>query len=240
MSNPLRQIGSVFALSEVAARELRELGFVVIPGPVPVDGVARLAEAYDAAVGAAAPEDLSMGSTTTRVHDFVNRGVAFDDLYIHPPVLDACLRTIGGPFKLSAMLGRTVRPRAAAQALHVDFPADADGWPMLGFIFMVDEFRSDNGATRFLPGSHRWPYVPGHRAADYMRQVMALGPAGSLLVYNGSVWHGHAANRSDQPRRSIQGAYIRRDAQSGVNLRDRMRPETLARIGAVARYLLDL
>ena len=44
--------------------------------------------------------------------------------------------------------------------------------------------------------------------------------------------------RSGQPRRSIQGAYIRRDAESGENLPARMLPETLARISPLAKYLL--
>lgn len=69
---------------------------------------------------------------------------------------------------------------------------------------------------------------------------MACGPAGSMIVYDGSVWHGHSANRSGEPRRSIQGAYLRRDATSGFNLAARMRPETLARIGPLARHLLDV
>lgn len=47
-----------------------------------------------------------------------------------------------------------------------------------------------------------------------------------------------AANSSDEPHRSIQGAYIQREAQSGVNLPERMRPETLARISPLAKYVL--
>jgi ectoine hydroxylase-related dioxygenase (phytanoyl-CoA dioxygenase family) len=115
---------------------------------------------------------------------------------------------------------------------------------MVGFILMVDEFRSDNGATRFFPGSHRWSTIPGSlikdRSADHEEQVLACGPAGSVIVYNGSVWHGHTANSSGESRRSIQGAYIRREARSGVDLSARMRPETLARIGPLARYLLSV
>ncbi|HEV2765844.1 MAG TPA: phytanoyl-CoA dioxygenase family protein [Pyrinomonadaceae bacterium] len=156
--------------------------------------------------------------------------------------LEACCRIIEQPFRLSAMFARTVRPGSPAQSLHVDFERDADGWPMVGFIFMVDEFRRDNGATRFVPGSHMWPTVPddllSDPAANYEGQVLACGPAGSVIVYNGSVWHGHSANWSGYPRRSIQGAYIRRDARSGFNLPARMRPETLARIGPLAKYLL--
>ena len=30
--------------------------------------------------------------------------------------------------------------------------ASPKDWPLVGFILMVDEFRPDNGATRFVPG----------------------------------------------------------------------------------------
>jgi ectoine hydroxylase-related dioxygenase (phytanoyl-CoA dioxygenase family) len=143
---------------------------------------------------------------------------------------------------LSAMHARTLRPRLPAQNLHVDFERDSHGWTMVGFIFMVDEFRNNNGATRFVPGSHLWSDVPHELhddpKADYPGQVLACGPAGSMIVFNGSVWHGHTVNRSDEPRRSIQGAYIRREAQSGIDLPGRMRPETLSRISPLAKYLL--
>src|SRR5262245_47802795 len=117
MDDPFREIAAGPALSELAGRDLRELGFVVIPGPVPPEGRARLAEAYDDAVTAAAPGDIATGRTTTRMHGLVDGGPAFDGLYVHPPVLDACVRTIGRPFKLSALLARTVRAGVPAQAL---------------------------------------------------------------------------------------------------------------------------
>ena len=59
-----------------------------------------------------------------------------------------------------------------------------------------------------------------------------------MIVFNGSVWHGHTVNRSGHPRRSIQGAYIRRNAESGEDLLARMRPETLSRIGPLAKQVL--
>jgi ectoine hydroxylase-related dioxygenase (phytanoyl-CoA dioxygenase family) len=229
-------------LSAGATQALHDVGFVVIPGPVAVDGLALLAEAYNAAVASANSEDVGNGSSTTRVHDFVNRGPEFDGLYVYQPVLEACSRIIARPFRLSAMLARTLRPHTQAQALHADFKRNADGWTMVGFIFMVDEFRCDNGATRFVPGSHKWSAVPSElmsdSMADFEGQVQACGPAGSMIVYNGSVWHGHTANSTDAPRRSIQGAYIRRETPSGFNLSARMRSDTLARIGPLAKYVL--
>ncbi|HEX5733972.1 MAG TPA: phytanoyl-CoA dioxygenase family protein [Blastocatellia bacterium] len=235
MDDWFNRLASDSELTSSVAQELHKVGFIIIQGPVACANLGRLAAAYDASVSGADPSDVSIGSTTTRVHDFVNRGPDFDGLYVYRPILGACCSVIGQPFKLSTMLARTVNPHSPAQALHVDFPRDADGWPMVGFIIMVDEFRSDNGATRFVPGSHKWSTSP---AADHARQALACGPAGSMIIYNGSIWHGHSANQTGEPRRSIQGAYIRRDAEPGVNQAARIRQETLGRIGALAKYVL--
>ncbi len=118
----------------------------------------------------------------------VNRGAEFDDLYVLEPVLSACLASIGPRFKLSSFHGRTVLPGAAAQRLHVDVRPDQDAWPLLGFIVMLDEFRADNGATRFVPGSHR-AETPTERSrrqpsARRLEPVLACGTAGSVIVYS--------------------------------------------------------
>jgi len=227
-----------------AASELQERGFVVIPGPVPSDRIELLANPYSAAVASATGDDIKIGSTSTRVNDFVNRGAEFDDLYVFPPLLEACCRVIGRPFKLSSLLARVLRPCSPAQELHVDVRRDSADWPLLGFILMIDEFRPDNGATRFVPGSHRWSGTPEDTLADpraeYDGQVLACGKAGSLLVFNGSAWHGHTANVSSAPRRSLQGAFIPWDGRAGTDFAARMQPETRARLGPLARQVLAL
>lgn len=241
MQDCLSEIIDGFELSASAHQELDGTGFTVVPGPVPTEDLAHLGAAYDAAINSAVPDDVNVGSSTTRVRDFVNRGPEFDMLYLHPPILKACCRIINEPFRLSTMHARTLRPDLPAQNLHVDFERDSQGWTMVGFIFMVDEFRNDNGATRFVPGSHLWSAVPPDLPdlkGNYPGQVLACGPAGSMIIFNGSVWHGHTVNRSGQPRRSIQGAYIRRGAESGETLPARMLPETLSRISPLAKSLL--
>jgi hypothetical protein len=222
-----------------AARQLGAIGFVVMPGPEVPGGRARLSQAYDRAVLTADPSDVSIRSST-RVHDFVNRGPEFDGLYVYRPVLGACCQIIGRPFKLSTMLARTLEPGASAQPLHVDVKREADGWPLVGFIVMVDGFDAENGATRFVPGSHLLPRELNGLTADaHEREVLACGPAGSVIIFNGSVWHGHTANRSNRRRRSVQGAFIPREAQASINQASRIRPETLQRIGDLAKYILD-
>jgi hypothetical protein len=234
-------IASESELPPDAARQLGNLGFVILPGPVLPGGSARLSEAYDRAVSTADPADVSIRSST-RVHDFVNRGPEFDGIYVYGPLLAACRRIIGRPFKLSTMLARTLEPGAPEQQLHVDVQREADGWPLVGFILMVDEFRAENGATRFVPCSQWLPEEPGELTMDTACEepVLARGPAGSMIIFNGSVWHGHTANRSAGRRRSIQGAFIPREARSAIDQASRIRPETLQRIGGLARYVLDV
>jgi hypothetical protein len=227
-----------------AASELQERGFVVLPGAVPSDRMQRLVDAYDAAVASASGDDVRVGSASTRVTDFVNRGAEFDDLYVFPPLLEACCRVIGQPFKLSSLHARTLRAGSPAEELHVDVRRESADWPLLAFILMIDEFRRDNGATRFVPGSHRWPGSPEQTISDpkdeHLKATLACGSAGSLLVFNGSAWHGHSANTSSGPRRSLQGAFIPRDGRAATDFAARMPPDTRARLGPVARYVLAL
>jgi hypothetical protein len=231
-------------LPMAAASELQERGFVVLPGPVPLDGMERLSNAYNTAMASATGDDIRIGKTSTRVNDLVNRGADFDEVYIFPPLLEACCRVIGQPFKLSSLLGRTLRPHSPAQELHVDVGRHSADWPLLGFILMIDEFRPDNGATRFVPGSHRWSGPPADTISDLQAehdgQVLACGNAGSLIIFNGSAWHGHTANTSSGLRRSVQGAFIPRAGRAGTDFAARMQPETSMRLCPLARHVLAL
>jgi ectoine hydroxylase-related dioxygenase (phytanoyl-CoA dioxygenase family) len=219
-------------------------GFVVLRGPYSTGQLSRLQDAYDDACLHAGPDDVSVGRTSTRLTDFVNRGPNFDLIYTWPPALEAARRVICTRFRLSALHARTVHPGAAAQELHVDVPRTSDAWPMLGFILMVDEFRRDNGATRFVPGSRHRPDSPesvlADRTAPYAGEVIAAGPAGSVILFDASTWHGHTANVSRAPRRSLQGTFIPHTGRPATDFVARMRPETRARLTAVARDLIGI
>jgi hypothetical protein len=232
------------ALSAKAADALTDHGFVVLPGPFSADELLRLQAAYDSACASAAPTDVGPGRASTRVTDFVNRGAAFDSVYTWPPALDAAKRVINGRFRLSVLHARTLRPGASAQELHADITRTSDAWPMLGVILMVDEFRPDNGATRFVPGSHRWTDLPGAVVADcvapYPGEVLACGPAGSVILFDATTWHGHTANTSQAGRRSLQATFIPRAGRPATDFVGRMLPETFARLSPVARYLVGV
>ena len=106
-----------------AVQQLHDIGFIVIPGPIAPAKLSQLAEAYDAAVLAAHPDDVRFGSTSTRVQDFVNRGPDFDEIYVYQPILEACCCVIGRPFHLSTDARKSAESRRARGRAPCGLPA---------------------------------------------------------------------------------------------------------------------
>jgi hypothetical protein len=115
------------------------------------------------------------------------------------------------------------------------------GGPWVGFILMVDEFRTNNGATRFVPGSHQWPTIPAGSlkdiSTDHEGQVVACGPAGSVIVYNSRSLVNSRLGITTDIGALYGSAEARRPGSPCVRAR-RLRPEARARIGHLAKYVL--
>ena len=118
--------------------------------------LAQITAGYDKVMRSGPKPDFKIGTTTTRLY-FLDCLLDFEDAYQQPALLAAVAHLIGEPFKLSSLLGRTLRAGSPAQDLHRDIARNSAHAPMAGFILMLDPFRSDNGPTRFIPGSHNWP-----------------------------------------------------------------------------------
>ncbi len=217
---------------------------MTIPGPATGDCLHKLAASYDELMATASGPDFRIASATTRRSDLLSHRSEFDCIYVHPPLLEACSQMIGQPFKLSSLLGRTLRSGATPQELHADLTRDSEDAPLVGFILMIDPFREDNGATRFIPRSHQWTDLPRDRLADTRAkcsgEVLCCGDPGTMIIFNGAIWHGHTANVTPSVRRSIQGYFVRRMAKSGYDFRNRLCSPVQKRMNPLARYLLAL
>jgi hypothetical protein len=238
------QIRAANALPREAVEVVKRSGVLIIPGPLSGERFDALVEAYEQLMTQACGPDFKVASTTTRMSDLLSFSAAFDEVFLYPPLLEACSHLIDEPFKLSSFPARTLRAGTPAQELHADLPRSSEDAPLIGFILMIDTFRGDNGATRFVPGSHQWPDVPSDIVLDtraqYPGEVLAFGDPGTIVLFNAAIWHGHTANVTARPRRSIQGYFVRRNAAQGFCFRDRLADHVQKRMSPLARYILDL
>jgi ectoine hydroxylase-related dioxygenase (phytanoyl-CoA dioxygenase family) len=225
-----------------SASSLARDGFVVLPALVTEDALVSVREAYAEAIVRAREEEVAR-SESLRVN-LVNGDPRFDPFFAPASVAALAETVLRGPFVLSTLRARTVLPGARAQKLHTDWSPHDDlaEAKLVGFIVPLDDFTGANGATRFVPGTHssgRAPDLADPRAL-HPQEVLALARAGSCIVYDGRVWHGYTAHTSGCPRRSIQGAFVRRGENVGIRWRDRLEPVVRARLSPLARELLDL
>jgi ectoine hydroxylase-related dioxygenase (phytanoyl-CoA dioxygenase family) len=76
-------------------------------------------------------------------------------------------------------------------------------------IWYLDDFDEEVGATRVVPRSHLWGRTPVKDGSVQYETVPAEGPAGSLLVYDGRLYHGTGANVSaTRERAGLVAGYI--------------------------------
>jgi ectoine hydroxylase-related dioxygenase (phytanoyl-CoA dioxygenase family) len=140
------------------------------------------------------------GRATRRVYGLFAKTRALDAMATHPIVLDTLDRVLG-PAQLSAPTAIEIGPGERAQPLHPDdaiYPIPRPHAELVvNVMWPFDDFTEANGATRVVPGSHRWIE---ERPDPNTETVAVEMPAGSAMLYVGSLWHGGGANTTTQPR----------------------------------------
>lgn len=196
---PTRVGPDVDVATVVAA--MREHGYVVVERFLDEARVAAI-RADLAPVLEATPEGRNdfEGYATKRIYALFAKTRAFDDLAIHPLVIGV-LDEVLGHYQLSAPTGIEIGPGSPAQPLHRDdsiYPLD-DPHPefVVNTMWALQDFTAANGATLIVPGSHGGQPRPGREP------IPAEMPAGSVMFYLGSLWHGGGANTTEAPRLGV-------------------------------------
>ena len=150
------------------------------------------------------------GRNTRRVYGLFGKTRVLDELATHPLVLEI-LDDVLGEYQLSAPAAIDIGPGETAQILHPDdaiYPITRPHVELVvNVMWPLEDFTVANGATRIAPGSHRWP--DGRLPTADTKTIAIEMPAGSALVYLGSVWHGGGANTTDAPRLGVVLHYAR-------------------------------
>jgi hypothetical protein len=223
-------------------------GFLLLRGVLTREQVDRVNARLDellAEEGAEAGKEVHQEPGTDRLADLPNKGEMFHPMIAHPRVLAAVAHVLEGDVKLSTLNSRAAQPGKGQQALHADWgdPDPTGKFHVCNSLWMLDDFVPENGPTRIVPGSHRSGKHPKDAlvdpAAPHPQEVLALGRAGDVLVFNSHAWHGGTLNRTDKPRRSITAYYCRRHVSQLTDQRKHLRPETRRRLSEAALVLMD-
>ncbi len=237
----LSQCGVTGSTLGVAEKEaLDKMGYVMLPNVWDASSTERLREALETAIRQEQQTDSAPQTGTRQVAKLASRNAVFDGIYTNPRLLAAAYHVLARAFKVFQLSGRDPLPGYGLQGLHNDWYArmPSDPYYLVTTISLLDDFTASNGATRVIPGSHLWPkQLPKAMTqplSNHPDQRVVIGKAGSVLIFNGHLYHGGTRNDSKLPRRVITCQFVARNAvRPGDNPEEA--PEHLT---PAARYLL--
>ena len=202
---------------------LHEHGGVVVEGLLDHDLLARFNAEVDPLLAGVRPDrkflnpalDLFFGERTRHITAVASKSRTFvDHVLVHPTLLGVSEAILGPAcariqLNLAHILDRG--PGAEQQFIHRDelvwvhVPRPHPELQVASVIALVD-FTADNGATRVVPGSHRWAW---DRMPEPQEFAIAEMPAGSAVVYLGSTLHGGGPNTTASTwRRGMHLSYV--------------------------------
>ncbi len=221
------QLASPTADLDRARKELDARGYCVVPNVLSRTEVAALkARLMEQAEGERARgvafHDGGPTRPNQRLWMLMNKGKVFRDLMLHPMVEAMMGHLLGPDFLLSSFTANIAHPGGEPMVLHTD-QGYVGFWtpvPVVANIaWMLDDFSDENGGTRLVPASHldatatprSSAFAPDKPAnmPTLADTIAAEGKAGSILCFDGRIWHGTGANRSGKPRHALLSYHCR-------------------------------
>jgi len=239
---------------EGAFEQLERDGFAVVPDVLSSEHVARarsrLVEvaAVERAAGIDQDPKWEDGPRNQRVFGLLNKGQEFVDLVEHPVAMALVEHLLDPSFLLSSITANITGPGGWPMGLHYDQDYVPQPWPpfpmVVNVIWMLDDFTEENGATRFVPGSHREDHT-GWSAEVISRRagetIAVGGTAGSLVCLDGRVLHQTGANTtSDQLRHGVIAYYCQPWIRQQENASLSILPEVWPTLSPRVRELVGL
>jgi len=148
------------------------------------------------------------GHRTVRIYNLLALHRVFERVPVHEVLLPIVEGVIGEGCLISSLSSIAIDPGEVAQPIHADdqlIPLDKPHRPIIcNSMWALTDFTEANGATRLVPRTHLRENPDF--GANY-ETIAAEMPRGSLLIWDGALWHGGGANRTSSRRTGIAMNY---------------------------------
>lgn len=198
---------------EASLREIDEQGYTVLREAIEPELVAELRDTIRRLQGELAVRprgNRAEGLASLRIYNLLAKAPVFQKMALHPAVLPLVERVLDEECLLSGMTAIDIGPGEKLQGMHSDEIAMTVPRPHIALMcttmWALTDFRPENGGTWVVPGSHRFDREP--RRGDEAKAFAVEMPAGSVLVFHGSLWHSGGVNTTtDEWRLGVNVQY---------------------------------
>jgi ectoine hydroxylase-related dioxygenase (phytanoyl-CoA dioxygenase family) len=186
--------------------------------------------------------------------------LAYDEHFIRFLELPEILALVDGTVSPTAILhlqnGFVLPPQPPVangagtfqQSFHRDFPRHLGGYlASLNTLIAIDDFTPENGGTIVASSTHQRPERPDDLFLDAVAESVQC-PAGSVVVFDSTLWHAAGRNRSDRDRLGINQQFTRSFIKQQVDyvralgdeVVERQAPRTQQLLGWYTRVVTSL
>lgn len=204
--------------------EIRQKGYVIVENFLSKEEVATIRNAFLNEVPTVKMPSLGDDTgLTIRGHNLLAKTRSCDFVYLDERLRQTVRGILGRDGQLNITTLFDLKPGAKKQVLHQDDGIWSQGGNfgdagvprphpsfLLNALFAIDDFDEENGATHLVPYSHLWhdrnPLGPKIREEQQVETIQAVMKAGSVVFWEGAMWHAGGANLSKD--RSRLGLFI--------------------------------
>lgn len=196
-------------------------GWAVLPGMIAPAGIARARAALVAAAEASEAhgiptrmDALDPGGCNIRVYDLPEHDPVFLELLTHPVTIAYVSHLLDHDLSISNFSANIALPGSRSMRPHNDqSTVMPEPWPTrytMNAIWCLDDIDEANGATRYLPGSHRFTCFADVPDDPSSGMVAFEAAAGSVILMDGRLWHTSGANTTHDRDRAMLFAFYAR------------------------------
>lgn len=235
-----------------ASQDLLEKGWAVVPSLLSPEELAAARTALEGAVATMREHGLTTHASSVdpndanvRVYSLPSWDPLFTEMLRHPVARALVAALIGPEAIVSSFTANIAYPGSGSMKIHSDQslvlpPPWIDPWA-INVIWCLDDVHEGNGATRYVPGSHRYGTFDEVPADIADRSVAFEAPAGSLIAMDARVWHTSGENTSADERRAMLFAYYSCDfVRQQVNWEAALSEETKLALDDDARAMFGM